>query len=191
MRVTQNQLVDILEKTDADNVTVLYEKPVKMNKRGNPFFEKQGNTLVPIHDVTKRVIDTFGFGRNYAKEVNKELKRQGKEANYEAKNIPWKDTVVQDKVYRHKENGTLYLQVFMMFLPNTPIVERTTEYFVDGEPATDEEMRIIDEFEVSNTSGVKKQELAGLTNENQVKPNTIKFDNIISIVVDDTMYELM
>ena len=62
MRITQQQLIDILDNTDANNVTLLYETPVKMNKKGNPFFVKEGRAFVQVNSVTKKVIDTFGFG---------------------------------------------------------------------------------------------------------------------------------
>ena len=77
MRITQQQLIDILDNTDANNVTLLYETPVKMNKKGNPFFVKEGRALVQVNSVTKKVIDTFGFGLNYTDEVNRELKNAG------------------------------------------------------------------------------------------------------------------
>ena len=190
MRVTQQQLIDILENTDANNVTLLYETPVKMNKRNNPFFVQEGRAWVQQNSVTKRVVDTFGFGLNYTDEVNKELKSNGAEANYQAGEVSWAETIVPNKVIKHKGTGKYYIKIFRSSIANHPVVERTVEYFVDGEPATDEQMRIIEEFEVKTDGNVKKQETAGLSNENQVKMQTIAFDNIISIVVDNTMYEL-
>lgn len=190
MKVNQNQLVEILRDTDADNVTVLSETPVKMNKTGNPFYAKEGRKMVEVNVVTKRTINTYGFNLNYKDEVNRELKNAGKEADYQAAERSWAETVVPNKVIRHKGNGTLYLIVFNSFIANKPTIAKESEYYVDGIPATDEQMEIISQFEIGHTSGVKKQEDAGLTWENQVSTQTIKFDNIISIVIDNTMYEL-
>ena len=190
MRITQQQLIDILDNTDANNVTLLYETPVKMNKKGNPFFVKEGRALVQVNSVTKKVIDTFGFGLNYTDEVNKGLKSNGMDANYQAGEVSWAETVIPNKVIKHKTTGKYYIKIFNSYIVGHPMVERTTEYFVDGEPATDEQMKIIDEFEIKTDGNVKKQEDAGLSNPEQVKMQTINFDNIISIVVDNVMYEL-
>lgn len=191
MRITQQQLIDILGSTDADNVTLLYESPVKMNKKGNPFFVKEGRTLVPIHSVTKKVINTFGFGLNYTHEVNKGLKSMGAEANYKANAVPWAETVIPDKVIKHKTTGKYYIIVFDTYIIGHPMVERTVEYYVDGETPTEEQMNIISEFETETDGNVKKQEIAGLPNIEQVKTKRVSFDNIIAIVIDNVMYELI
>ena len=190
MRITQQQLIDILDNTDANNVTLLYETPVKMNKKGNPFFVKEGRTLVQVNSVTKKVIDTFGFGLNYTDEVNRGLKSAGADANYQAGEVSWAETVVPNKVIKHKTTGKYYIKIFNSYIAGKPMVERTVEYFVDGQPATDEQMKTIKEFEIKTDGNIKKQEIAGLSNAEQVKMQTINFDNIISIVVDDVMYEL-
>lgn len=190
MRITQQQLIDILDNTDANNVTLLYETPVKMNKKGNPFFVKEGRALVQVNSVTKKVIDTFGFGLNYTDEVNRELKNAGADANYQAGEVSWAETVVPNKVIKHKTTGKYYIKIFNSYIAGKPMVERTVEYFVDGQPATDEQMKTINEFEIKTDGNIKKQEIAGLSNAEQVKMQTINFDNIISIVVDDVMYEL-
>lgn len=189
MKVTQEQLIDILRDTDADNVTVLSETPVKMNKTGNPFYTKEGRGYIEVNVVTKRTISTYGFNLNYKDEVEKELKRAGKEGEYQVKERAWAETVVPNKVIRHKGNGTLYLVVYNSFILNHPAIEKESEYYVDGVPATEEQMETIFQFEIGH-SGVKKQEDAGLSEENQVSQQTIKFDNIISIVIGNTMYEL-
>lgn len=190
MRITQQQLIDILDNTDANNVTLLYETPVKMNKKGNPFFVKEGRALVQTNSVTKKVIDTFGFGLNYTDEVNRGLKNAGADANYQAGEVSWAETVVPNKVIKHKTTGKYYIKIFNSYIAGKPMVERTVEYFVDGQPATNEQMKIINEFEIKTDGNIKKQEIAGLSNAEQVKMQTINFDNIISIVVDDVMYEL-
>ena len=190
MRITQQQLIDILDNTDANNVTLLYETPVKMNKKGNPFFVKEGRTLVQVNSVTKKVIDTFGFGLNYTDEVNRGLKSAGADANYQAGEVSWAETVVPNKVIKHKTTGKYYVKIFNSYIAGKPMVERTVEYFVDGQPATDEQMKTIKEFEIKTDGNIKKQEIAGLSNAEQVKMQTINVDNIISIVVDDVMYEL-
>lgn len=188
MRVTQQQLIDILENTDVNNITLLYEAPVKMNKKGNPFFTQEGRAWIQQDSVTKRVVDTFGFGLNYTDEVNNKLKAAGAEGNYRAGEVSWADTVVPNKVIKHKGTGKYYIKIF--FSPNTGGSERTVEYLVNGQPATDEQMDIIRQFEIKTDGNVKKQETAGLSNDNQVKIQTVAFDNIISVIIDDTMYEL-
>lgn len=189
MKVTQEQLIDIIRKNDSDDITVLYEVPVKMNKTGNPFYTKEGRSFTQLKSVTKRVINTFGFGLNYADEINKELRRNDMEGDYKAKEVAWAETVIPDKVIRHKVTGKYYLKLFNVYIPNVP--ERSVSFFVDGEPASDEEMEIISQFEIKTDGNVKRQEDAGLSNENQVKMQTVAFDNLIAVVLDDVMYELM
>ena len=188
MRVTQQQLVDILDNSDASSIIVVYEKPVKMNKTGNPFYVKEGRASVLQNDVTKRVVDSFGFGMNYVNMVNRRIRANGGEGNYQAKKVEWAEDVILHKVVRHKVTGQLYLIVFPT--EGDMEIERVTEYYVDGEPATDEQMEIISKFEVKSSGIVKKQAEAGLTEYDQVPYNTIKFDNIISVVLDNHLYEL-
>ena len=193
MRVTQDQLVDIVAKSDADNITVVYEGEVQMLKTGNPFYTKQGRSFVPVNSVTKRSIDTFGFGLEYENEVKSELRRNGENGDFVSAPIAWGDFVVPCKVIKHKGTGELYLRVFAdVYIENRPDeAGRVTEYYVDGEPATEEQMATIEEFAPKYNGTSKKQEQAGLPRAEQVKPRTLKFSNIISVVIDNKMYELV
>jgi len=193
MKVTQDQLIDILADSDESYITVFAETPVKMNTTGNPFYKKEGRAkAVPINIVTKRYVATYGFG-NYKEEIEKRLRRKGIEGSYETKPQPWKEIIVPDRVCKNKNTGEFYLMYFLedMFSTHPTNAEKEVEYLVDGVPATDEQMRIIDEFEIHSSSNVKKQEDAGLSWEEQLLPRILKFDNIISVALGNTMYELI
>ena len=186
-KVSKEQLIKVLENSNADTIEVTFTKSVKMNKKNNPFFHKSGRSFVQDNDVTKRVTSVYGFGKNYAEEVNKAIRdcSTGEPALFEAKAVNWAETVVKDKVIRHKELGTLYLKVFVE-KENKP----AETYYVDGVEANDEQMRIINENEQRNYGSIKTQENAGLEQPNQILTITINMDGIEHVSIDGEVYEL-
>lgn len=191
MKVTQEQLIEIIADSDAKEISVNSESDVtkKMNKTGNPFFEKEGRKMVPLHTVTKQTIAPYGFGGNYGDRVSKALTMSGSDANYEVSQKTWAETVVPGKVIRHKEKGTYYLIVYNEPTKMGDVVDAETSYFVDGKPATEQEVKTITEF-TPHSDSYKKQRDAGVDEGYEVITMTISFDNIKSVVLGNTLYEL-
>jgi hypothetical protein len=102
----------------------------KMNKRGNELFGR----------VKK--LSGWGFDTNgdYTRKVNLQREREGLSMDFEA--LPTWAEKVNNIIFRHvTEHHKLYLNVF----PTTSF-GGFSEYFVDGRPATSEEISIIRQF---------------------------------------------
>ena len=109
---------------------------VKMNKRGNPLFGR----------VTK--FSGWGFDVNidYARKVNLQLEKEGKEADFEPMDTYTEQ--VNKVVHRKKTDGTLYMSCF----PSANFGQ-FKQFLVDNRPATAEELAIINQFlPAKNTS---------------------------------------
>jgi hypothetical protein len=66
----------------------------------------------------------------------------------------------------------------------------TKEYLVDGKPATAEQLKLINEWEIKDKDYSERQLTEGLTPDKQVYPQSVKFENIVTIEVDGVEYEL-
>jgi hypothetical protein len=132
----------------------------KMLKRGNPLKDTQ---------VTKLVSYIAGLNMNYANCVNGALKREGKEANFQAKEAWF------TKVYDNF-NGSIVAKKsdlnchYLFFICKKVVVHN---YFVNGIEATDEQIQIIKEFKEKSDSP-KNQNL-----DSPVQPLCIKLENLI------------
>lgn len=77
----------------------------------------------------------------------------------------------------NKEQGKYYLRTYL-----TKNTKSDKVWFVDGKQATAEQVKVIESILASKpTYGCAKQERAGLAEENQVKPQSTAFENIISL----------
>ena len=146
------------------NIELLTE--VKMPKRGNPFHGR----------VQKHTITTIQFNYDYEKAVNNRLEKQGFERTFTSATLPWGTWHTANKVIEH--NGNYYLRIYEVknSKPNC-------EYFIDGKKATQEEYDLFKEF-ITERKSSEKQEEHGLKDENQVKPNSPKFENIKRITIN-------
>lgn len=184
--ITEDDLLRLLSDTEESRISLLYRKPVKMNKKENPFYRKEGRSFVEIAKVEKEVEAVYEFGVNYSQKVNETLKEKNLENNFEAKAESWAETVVKDKVARHKETGKLYIKVYPL-KDETPM---KVSYYVDDEPASEEDMKTIDRFEIRKDASVKTQENAGLEKSEQIKTFLIDLGNVIKITIGDEEYFL-
>ena len=185
-RITEEELLQLLSNTEENRIFLLYKKPVKMNKKENPFYRKEGRSFVETAKVEKKVEALYEFGANYSEKVNEALKEKNLDSNFEAKAVPWAETVVKDKIVKHKETGKLYIKVY-------PLKEETpmkVSYYVDDEPASEEDMKTINKFEIRKDASVKTQENAGLEKSEQIKTFLIDLNNVIKITIGDEDYFL-
>lgn len=210
MKVTKQDLVNILATTTAESVEVQTYSVAKMNKTramvddyGNEVtetvFDKKTNTEkvkvvkernpLEFDRVNKLVTAEYSFGGNYQDRVNEALNESGKEANFESKELQWgkfvKDT--NGRIIEHTKDGEYKLYVRCYPTDNGII---STEYYVNGKSATDKQISIIKGFAPAKTTDCSTQSKAGLEAEKQVKVANIDFNSIITIKVDDVVYEL-
>ena len=184
--ITEDDLLQLLSNTEENRISLLYRKPVKMNKKENPFYRKEGRSFIETAKVEKEVEAVYEFGANYSEKVNEAIKEKNIEGNFEAKAVPWAETVVKDKLVRHKETGKLYIKVYPL-KDETPM---KVSYYVDEEPASEEDMKTIDKFEIRKDASVKTQENAGLEKSEQIKTFLIDLNNVIKITIGDEEYYL-
>lgn len=185
MKITRQQFIDIVAATKADKIVVRYESDVKMNKKDNPFFHKEGRSWIPDHAVTKVSTSQYLFGKNYSQAVNEAAKAATeKDVDFKAKDS-YLETVIPDKLYKSKTDDKLYLRVMpdssSEFVP-------TYEYLVDGKPADEAQMKIIDEWETKRDHAVHTQEAVGI--EDFVRVFNYKLENIKAVSIDGETYEL-
>lgn len=133
--------------------------------------------------VTKRFDGQVQVGADYENKCNNELERQGDARTYVSdglrKNCVWE---VFPYVIRNTANGNKYLR-FYGVETNVP---STTEYFVDGRPATADELVIIREYVKSTHKPCKKQIIEGLKKE--IITRDVTFENIDFIKVGGQIY---
>lgn len=100
---------ELLQITDEINVEVTAITEVKMNKKNNPFY---GN-------VFKKQISNALINFNYAKAVNEQLIKEGKEPNFVSKPRVWGIHIANSPLLEHK--GEYYLEA--RFINNDAKIE--------------------------------------------------------------------
>ena len=180
--VNSEELIEILKATSAEEITLTTSTEVKMNKRGNSLVEN-GNK------VTKTTSATYQFGGSYEERINESIDSS---IGYKAKPLPWGSWVsgAEGKVITHTKTdkeGNETTNFYLRYYNATSEVSSTT--FVDGEVATDEQMKIIEQF----TPKKKETKLvteSGAEVENKVKTNVVNFANIVTIEIDGEVYKV-
>ena len=180
--VNSEELIEILKATSAEEITLTTSTEVKMNKRGNSLVENSNK-------VTKTTSATYQFGGSYEERINETLDTS---IGYKAKPLPWGSWVegAEGKVITHtktdkegNETTNFYLRYY------NPTSEVSTTTFVDGEVATDEQMKIIEQFTPKKKESKVVTE-GGAEFENKVKSNVVNFANIITIEIDGEVYKV-
>ena len=180
--VNSEELIEILKATSAEEITLTTSTEVKMNKRGNSLVEN-GNK------VTKKTSATYQFGGSYEERINESIDSS---IGYKAKPLPWGSWVngAEGKVITHTKTdkeGNETTNFYLRYYNATSEVSTTT--FVDGEFATAEQMKIIEQF----TPKKKETKLvteSGAEVENKVKTNVVNFANIVTIEIDGEVYKV-
>lgn len=155
-------------------VGITYVGIVRMKKTGNPLIG---------HDVTKITNANYAFGNSYANSVgNRATKEQGEKVKYESEGLKGFEWIDYPYTMRNLKSGETYVRFYLKdgATPNTA-------YFVDGKPATKEQIDIINMFKEKSGGFCYKQAEAGCT-ENQVKPLNIKLANIVRLTMDGETY---
>ena len=180
--VNSEELIEILKATSAEEITLTTSTEVKMNKRGNSLVEN-GNK------VTKTTCASYQFGGSYEERINESIDSS---IGYKAKPLPWGSWVngAEGKVITHTKTdkeGNETTNFYLRYYNATSEVSTTT--FVDGEFATAEQMKIIEQF----TPKKKETKLvteSGAEVENKVKTNVVNFANIVTIEIDGEVYKV-
>jgi hypothetical protein len=178
--ITQDEFVQLLTKYSGV-IDLSTSTKLKMNKGGrggvapNPFYDK---------DVRKVKTSTYEVGANYREKISEALVAEGlsqEKRDEFGDTLPWGEYEVKDKVVAY--NGKRYLRCY-------PIkdAEAFEEILVDGEVPSEEDLKTIMSY-VPERSGSKKQEDAGITEENRVRPLLFAFDNITCAVFNGTRYD--
>ena len=180
--VNSAELIEILKATSAEEITLTTSTEVKMNKRGNSLVEN-GNK------VTKTTSATYQFGGSYEERINESIDSS---IGYKAKPLPWGAWVegAEGKVITHTKTdkeGNETTNFYLRYYNATSEVSTTT--FVDGEVATDEQMKIIEQFTPKKKEAKVVTE-SGAEVENKVKTNVVNFANIVTIEIDGEVYKV-
>lgn len=128
--------------------------------------------------VTKVVSKVVQLNYSYENAVNNRLEREGKDRDFEAQKLPWGEWFVANKIIAHK--GKFYLRYYDY---NNNVLNKV--YFVDGRPATADELATIKEYEKASN---KPSNTQGLSEEHEVKPLVVAEENIISLKCGEIDY---
>jgi hypothetical protein len=148
-------------------VTITYRTSVKLPKK----YGIDGA-------VTKETKTQGQLNYDYTNAVNNRLEKQGGEREFQSKSMAWGAWVKgqENKLKEHK--GELYLRFYTM-----KNAKSEKQYFVNGMPATAEQIVVIKNYESSKYQQSGTQAAVGLV-DNQVMPKDIKLSNIIELRVD-------
>lgn len=146
----------------ATYASMLAEVEQKQLKRGNPLANSR---------VTKLVQYRMLLNANYQNMVNNQREREGKEANFEAKENWFKkvNDGFNGSIVCNKSNENSY---YLLFACDD---SKTEKYFIDGVEATPQQIETIKQFRPKPSSSSRQ----GLQNEIIVR--TVKLDGIKEI----------
>ena len=183
MKITHQDLVNILvmAMATAESVEVQTYSVAKMNKRNNPLSTERVMRLQTIE---------YAFGGSYEQRVNEALAENNIEGEFKAKELPWGKWLSKEAmgaVISHTKDGVdkLYMRCYVK---DNGV--KSTEYYVNGKPATQSEVDTIKEFTPSRTKDSSTQSEVGLEKGKQVIPNAVDFDNIVTITIEGVTYEV-
>ncbi len=149
-------------------VKVIVETKEELNKKGNPLKD---------NIVTKRYSQNLILNDSYQERVNAQLIAEGKEPITEFK-TSWHVPMSESNGYlsvNKNDASKVYLKGI--------VEEGETEfygYFVDGEPATEEDLKNINEFKRKSSE----------KSENKVDIRLFSLDSIKEIILNDKNYIL-
>ena len=168
-------MMDLMQSVKASKgcqfVSISYENEQKMNKKHNPYYGR----------VTKRVVAQMQFGYSYENACNN---RCAEGVTFVADSLSWGVWVegLENKVIVHKEE--YYLRLYDIHGKRAKVT-----YFVDGVPATEEQIVEFSQF-FSKSNPSAKQLAHGIEEERQVKPKAIKFSNIIEFTINGQTFKM-
>lgn len=128
--------------------------------------------------VTKVTTKRIQVNLDYVKATNNRLIKEGKEPTFTAKPLPWGEWFVTKKIITHK--GKCYLRMY-----DLKGAKHKTKYFVNGQPANENQITTIKEYEDSKH---KPSNTQGLSQENEVRPTNVAEENILAFKCGKIQY---
>lgn len=163
--VNQQELITLLNEVKSSTfVNVVMETKVRMNKTGNPYFDK----------VIKRSSSNYLMGNDYEKRVQSNEKKEGLEPNFEVEEMKGKKHISKVVCVDTKTESVHYLMV-ERFDETKP----TNEYFCEGNTIE----KVLFESFMTKVYESQKQE-----QERKVMVITPKIENIREISFGGNKY---
>lgn len=133
----------------------------------------------PFANVTEVVqYSHIAIGTSYENAVNNRNERINGSRDFVAEPLPWGQWEIVNKVIVNK--GNYYLRYYTNRNTHT-----TRTLFIDGRPATAQEVDIINAYRKASGSSSNRQAEIGIADVDQVKLRTAKFTNIVKIKFGD------
>jgi len=164
------EIINAALSTNAEKVFLYTETKVEMNKKGNPLYES---------NVTKKVKGEYFFNRSYRDMVNEALQSDGCNTTFQSQSLPWGEWYEngENRVIKHVNKAGETNYYLRYYIDNDETGEM--EFFVDGKPATKDELETINKFAKVKSGGSKAQSEAGVAKEKEVRPLIVNINNII------------
>lgn len=174
MSNTMNQVNEVSAnlKKGQFGYTVVTKTTPKMNKTGNPYV----NRVEKVSVYTNAML-----GCSYANVVNNRLENEGKERDFVAQAPKGRKSYNSFFDQSEKDENVFYLKI-AFYQKQTHV---TSNYLVDGELATPEQVEEIKKFLPKNYSSAASQ---GLEEEDEVKMIAVKFENVVAIVQGEKLH---
>ena len=136
------------------------------------------NETFPGHSsIVKIGSRNVSLGNKYATAVNNRLEKAGVDnAEFVAAPREWLERIEGTPLCQHKESGQLYVEYFYLNANKSTAVYQ----WEDGTTLTEEELTKAKEFFSVPSKSIKQID-AGLTEEETVKINIVKIDNVVSL----------
>ncbi len=129
----------------------------------------------PFANVTEVVrYSHIAIGTSYENAVNNRNERINGSRDFVAESLPWGQWEIVNKVIVNK--GNYYLRYYTDSKSNP-----TRTLFIDGRPATAQEVEIINAYRTGGNNNSNRQAEIGIAVEEQVKPRTAKVANIVKL----------
>lgn len=170
-----NTLLEILKEVKGCQfVGLTYVSTLKLKKRGNPFAND---------NICKLVSTNCQFNYDYEKAVKNRISKSGGDPNeFTGEKLPWGNWLSFNKLIEHKDQ--IYVRFYKLAKVKSDIV-----YFINGNIASAEEVKIIKEFLPATNYNSQKQSEAGLE-DNQVMLFNVNIDNIKRISINGKVYNV-
>lgn len=128
--------------------------------------------------VTKICEGIVQMRYSYENAVNNRLEKQGDSRDFVSNPLHWGTWAIVNLLIAHK--GESYLRCYLI---NSKPLDVT--YFVDGRPATADEVKTIKDYKKAHEKSSNTQ---GLDNDTQVRPLAINTANIIELTCGECKY---
>lgn len=168
MKITHEELLRILKNVKRPTFTnIVSETKTKMNKTGNPYFDK----------VVKKSKGNYFIGGEYEDMVNTRMGKEGMEQNFESKECSVGQKVEDTICLQYNDNTKKHYLQYFIFPTSKP---KSTFEFEGNE---------IDK-QIFESYLVKKSETSRQPQENKHKPQSLTTTNIKEITLEGVHYEI-